>query len=179
MKNLILFSLVFIIALAACSRKATKTAQAPVNAPQDEMITQSDETVAPPAQTRADLIASFEKTACFGKCPVYQVKFYSDGKVTWYGRMNVDRKGWHTTYVLPAVLKRIKAKANELNYFDLEAKYPINMQVADLPSTITYIRIGDMEKQVVDTTDGPENLLAYENFLLDLINGLDWKAEEK
>ncbi len=179
MKKLLFPLLVAMLALVACHRKAGKVMQEPTTAPQDTVATQSDETVAPPAQSNAYLVAAFEKTACFGKCPVYQVKFYSDGKVTWYGRMNVERQGWHTARVLPDVLKRIKAKANELNYFDLEAKYPTNMQVADLPGTITYVRIGDMEKQVVDTLDAPENLLAFEQFLSELIEGLDWKAEEK
>ena len=179
MKKHFLFLFVAMVALTACHRKAANTVQEPATAPQDTVITQSDETVEPPTQSNAYLVAAFEKTACFGKCPVYQVKFYSDGKVTWYGRMNVERQGWHTAQVLPDVLKRIKAKANELNYFDLEAKYPTEMQVADLPSTITYVRIGDMEKQVVDTYDAPENLQAFEQFLSELIEGLDWRAEEK
>ena len=179
MKKLFLLLFVATGALAACHRKAAETVQEPATAPQDQAITQSDETVEPPTKSNAYLVAAFEKTACFGKCPVYQVKFYSDGKVTWYGRMNVERQGWYTAQVLPDVLKRIKAKANELNYFDLEAKYPTDLQVADLPSTITYVRIGDMEKQVVNTHDAPENLLAFEQFLSELIEGLDWRAEEK
>ncbi len=175
MKKLFLFLFVAMMVLAACHPKAGQVVQAP----QDTPMTQSDETVAPPSQSKAHLVAAFEKTACFGKCPVYQVKFYSDGKVTWYGRMNVERQGWFSATVSPEMLKRIRTKANELNYFDLNPKYPSEMQVADLPSTITYVRIGDMEKQVVNTYDAPENLLAFEQFLADLIEGLDWKAEEK
>lgn len=172
------FSFIFLVAtllLTACHRQTSKTVQA---VPLDTLITQSDETARPPEHF-AYLVAVFKKTACFGKCPVFEVKFYSDGKVTWYGKMNVDRQGWHTSMVSPEVLKSITSKAKELNYFDLEARYPADLQVADLPSTITYVRVGDVEKQVVNTHDAPENLLAFERFLSEIIESLNWKAEEK
>ncbi|MFQ5445887.1 MAG: DUF6438 domain-containing protein [Saprospiraceae bacterium] len=127
-------------------------------------------------EEEAHLVAAFEKTACYGKCPVYQVKFYSDGKVTWYGKLFVDRMGWHEAHVEPAVLKSIRDKVHETGYLDFESEYPTERRIADLPSTITYVRIGDVEKQVADTHDAPQELKEFEAFLEGLINGLEWKA---
>ncbi len=124
-------------------------------------------------------LAGFQKTACYGKCPVYQVKFYSDNTATWHGKMNVERMGWHEAKVDKEQIKAIKDKAFEIGYFDFYGEYPLEYKVADLPSTITYIRVGDMEKTIKNTHDGPDKLTEFEQYLESLIENLDWKAMEK
>jgi uncharacterized protein DUF6438 len=171
MKSLLLCSLMT-LTLGGCWSKTAKI----VETEEVEVIETTETTPAgeTPAQA-AYMVAAFEKTACYGKCPVYQVKFYNDGKVTWYGRMYVDRMGWHEARVEPAVLKSIRSKAHETGYLDFESEYPTERRIADLPGTITYVRIGDVEKQVSDTHDAPEKLKEFEAFLEGLINGLDWR----
>ena len=120
-------------------------------------------------------VAGYQKTACFGKCPVYQVKFYSDGKVTWYGQMNVERKGWYETKVDKTVLTDIRDKAHAAKYWDFSGEYPTGQKVADLPSTVTFIRAGDTQKTVVNTHQAPPELEAFEEYLEGIINGLDWR----
>ncbi|MEZ4935232.1 MAG: hypothetical protein R2788_24245 [Saprospiraceae bacterium] len=53
------------------------------------------------------------------------------------------------------------------------------MEVADLPSTITTVRYGDMIKSVKNTIEGPEKLNEFEVYLEGVINRLDWKPSEK
>ncbi|MBI1225185.1 MAG: hypothetical protein GC192_08080 [Bacteroidetes bacterium] len=164
--------------LFACNRKTTPpTTPTPLT---------TDVTTSKPDDTRPEIepkteayqVAGFQKTACFGKCPVYQVKFYSDGKVTWYGQMNVERKGWHEAKVDDKILAEIRAKAHAANYWDLASKYPEGQKVADLPSTVTFIRTGDMEKTVIDTYQGPAELVTFEDYLESLINGLRWQPTQ-
>jgi len=171
MKSLLLLPLLALV-LGGCCPKNAKTI---VN--EDVEVIETTETTptgGTPAQA-AYMVAAFEKTACYGKCPVYQVKFYSDGKVTWYGRLYVERMGWHEARVESAILKSIHDKALEADFLDFESEYPTEARIVDLPSTITYVRIGDMEKQVADTHDAPEKLKTFEAFLEGLINGLDWR----
>jgi hypothetical protein len=121
-------------------------------------------------------VAGFEKTPCFGKCPVYTVQFFSNGKVTWLGRMNVERMGAYEAFVTEGTLKSIRDRAFELNYLDLYNEYPHQgKRVADLPSTITFLRVSDIEKQVVNTHDAPHNLKQFEKYLEEIINGLAWR----
>lgn len=167
-----------LLALAACARKSTPAA-GPADQPATDTLQAESEEYAPPARPPRYLIASIEKTPCFGKCPVFQVQFYNDGLVKWNGRMNVERMGTYETHVDEDLLRRIKDKAKALHYFDLAPRYPEQSEVADLPSTITYVRVGDVEKQVVNTYQAPENLLAFENFLLELIERLNWKPADK
>lgn len=169
MKNILLF-LAAIFSLAACSRK-TVEAQPPATA---------ENGASEPTKTQAYQVVGYEKTACFGRCPVYQVKFFSDGTVSWNGRMNVERMGAHQAQVKPEVLKAIREKADEVRFFDFYNEYPTgDRKIADLPSTITYLRVGDMEKQVTNTHEAPEKLKEFERYLEDLIGKLEWKPSRK
>ena len=124
-------------------------------------------------------VVGFRKTACFGKCPVYEVKFYSDNRATWHGKMNVDKMGWYEAQLEGKTIKAIRDKAHEVGYFDFHNEYPVEHKIADLPSTITYLRIGDVEKKIKNTHDGPEKLAEFQHYLLDVINRLDWQATAK
>ncbi len=158
--------------LVACHRKTASTPTPPATPTPTEKP--SDKPTEP--KPEAYQVVGYQKTACFGKCPVYQVKFYSDGKVTWYGQLNVERKGWHETVVSKEVLKEIRDKAHAANFWDFAAAYPQGQKVADLPSTVTFIRAGDMEKIVINTHQAPVELEAFEDYLEGLINKLDWRA---
>lgn len=120
-------------------------------------------------------VAGYQKTACFGKCPVYQVKFFSDGKVTWHGQMNVERMGDFVSKVDEKTLAEIRDHAHAAHYWDFASKYPTDYRIADLPSTVTFIRTGDMEKTVVNTYQGPAELEEFQNYLESLIMDLQWR----
>lgn len=42
---------------------------------------------------------TMERTACYGRCPIYKVTIKSDGTVSWHGEMFVDVQGDRTTTV--------------------------------------------------------------------------------
>ena len=142
-----------LIAFIACNKKTGSGAkEEPVS--EKPATPNNKENEAEEPAPEAYQVLGFQKTACFGKCPVYQVKFYKDGRATWYGKMNVERMGWHETKVAKDDLKRLLDKAQEIGFFDFYNEYPTGQKVADLPSTITFIRIGDMEKSIKNTHDG-------------------------
>ena len=121
----------------------------------------------------------YRKTPCFGKCPVYEVKFYTDNTATWHGKMNVDRMGHYKAQMEGKMIKSMRDKAHELGFFDFHYKYPIEHKVADLPTTITYVRIGDVEKTVKNTHEGPEKLAEFEAYIESIIERLEWKPSSK
>ena len=171
--NIIFFALFFVaVATVACHRKAVSNVNPPaVEKPKPE----------PPAAEPAEeayQFAGYQKTPCYGTCPVYQVKIFSDGKATWYGKMNVERKGWYEGQISQSDLKLIREKVREVKFLDFENQYPTGQRVADLPTTIVYIRIGDMEKTVKDTHDAPEKLKEFEKFMETLIEGVAWRPSE-
>lgn len=174
MKLQTLLPLFALLALSflACNRKTTPP---PASTPSETAKPGNNRPESEPKKD-AYQVVGYQKTACFGKCPVYQVKFYSDGKVTWFGQHNVERLGWHEAKATDALLKEIRDKAHAVNYWDFAGVYPEGQRVADLPSTVTYIRTGDMEKSVVNTYQGPAELEAFEQYLESVINKLDWRT---
>ncbi len=172
----IFLTIITIAALVSCNQKKAQNPIDETTKPTTESPTTNEPEVEP---EKAYQVVGYQKTACFGKCPVYQVKFYSDNTATWHGKMNVDRMGWHEAQLEGKVLKDIRDKAFEVGYFDFYGEYPVKYKVADLPSTITYIRVGDMEKTIKNTHDGPEKLAEFEQYLEGMIERLVWKASAR
>ena len=119
-----------------------------------------------------------KKTPCFGKCPVFEAKLFSNGTATWYGKMNVERLGNYEAKIDLEKIREIQRNADSMGYWDLYEKYPLENQVADLPTTITSVRVGDMIKTVRNTHDAPPDLTKFENYLLDIMEGLEWSSTD-
>lgn len=172
---------IFILAnllLFACNNKTgDKTAETPapqVETPKEESTQDSEET---PEMTEEKpyVMASIRKTPCYGKCPVFEAKFYSDGRATYAGKMNVDKIGEFTGRVNEATMKSIKSKAMEVGYLDFLNEYPTGeVKIADVPTTHTSIRIGDMVKAVSNKYQGPEGLKVFEDFLMEIVDRVEW-----
>lgn len=175
--NLLKFSFLALFAIAlfgACNQKnANQTQDKPEEPVTDKPVVEEPATEKP-AEEVYQLIG-FQKTACFGKCPVYEVKFYSNNTATWHGRMNVEREGWHEAKLEGKVIGDIQKKADALGYWDFYERYPMENKVVDLPSTITYVRVGDMIKTVNNTHEAPKELEEFENYVSEVIEGLDWR----
>jgi TonB family protein len=79
---------------------------------------------------------SFERTACFGKCPTYQIELQANGTLTYHGKANVEKLGSFVTqcnakemlairkamikYKLPTksiTYKKKSSDLSELNYW--------------------------------------------------------------
>ena len=169
---LVILAIAAVAIFYACDMK--KTQDATTKADTKEPVTEPTKDPATHTESTHQLVG-FRKTACFGKCPVYEVKFFSDNTATYVGKMHVEMKGEYKAQLDRNTLKAIKDKAHEVGYFDFHNEYPIEHKVADLPSTYTYLRIGDMEKTIKNTHDGPKKLEEFQNFLSEIIEKLEWK----
>lgn len=171
----------FILSLAslllfACNTKTlnkTATTETPdIETPKEEKE-QEEEPKAEPSKPY--VLASIKKTPCYGKCPVFEANFYNDGRAEYFGKMNVKKMGSYASRIDDSTLKSIRSKAGEVGYFDLYNTYPTGeVKIADLPTTITSVRIGDMIKTVSNKYQGPEELKIFEDFLLEIVDRLEW-----
>ncbi len=181
MKNTILSiaALALIALFFSCDQKPAQGTKdvGKITKPNEELA-EKEEPEDRPAQQPYHAVG-YKKTPCFGKCPVYEVKIYSDNTATWQGKMHVDRIGWYEARLTDVTVQDIKDKASELGYLDLYNEYPVEHKVADLPSTITYVRYGDMIKSVKNTIEGPAELQEFEAYLEGVINSLEWKPTER
>lgn len=129
-----------------------------------------------PAKTdakAATVVASIERTACYGSCPIYRATFYSDGRVRYVGKRFVPNVGTYELQISPDDVKSIGAKAVEMGYFGLNDKY--DSPVTDFPSCVTTVNDGGQSKTVFDRVDGPKALKSFEKHLDSLLEGREFK----
>lgn len=79
---------------------------------------------------KKDALVYFGKTACLGKCPVYDVYVYNDGTVSYNGLKNVQKKGSFQAKISSKKLDEIKSEIKKIDFSIVDKK------VRDLPNTI-------------------------------------------
>jgi ankyrin repeat protein len=98
----------------------------------------------PPESTVITLL----RTACFGTCPGYRVELRGTGEVTYRGDDYVLVRGLHQWRVDPKSVAELLDLFKRSDYFHLKGYY--ELQVSDLPTYITSLRIGKQGKFVLD-----------------------------
>lgn len=185
MKNTILIILLLSTTLISCSQKnvdkttTAKIEKAKTVTPIKSDIDSKGESEIPiPVTPTVLLMAKINRTPCYGKCPVFTIELFDNGVVKYNGVAFVDKKGIFTAKVTPAFIANIQSKALSIKYLSLENKYPIApVVIADLPTTTTFIRIGEEGKQITNNFDAPRDLIDFENWLEHEFEKLDWQAE--
>ena len=125
-------------------------------------------------EIKKELIISLERTPCYGTCPIYKMKIFSDGSAFYHGERFVEKIGNYEFSVRKETVNYILKKADEIGFFELEDKYTAN--ITDLPKTITFIKNGKNKKRVVDYYGAPKTLKEFES----LVDGcIDYRKMKK
>ncbi len=165
-----LFILCGLVAMIGCRKTKNSVVETPTAVVKDSVLA-----VAP-----VDTLVYYERTACFGMCPIFKCVILSNN-VAWYeGRNFVDRIGTFQTNMDPTALQKIYAMCDQIGYFGFKEQYD-HAHVTDLPSVITRIRQGSKEHQVVNRYRGPRELNDLYALLDATIAASKWEqvAEEK
>src|SRR6185312_8690071 len=86
--------------------------------------------------------ASLERSACFGKCPVYSVTVYRDGRVVYDGRANVGQKGRVEGTLTPVQLGQLAQAFRNAHFFELQHQ-TTNRYATDMAgATLTFSDAG-------------------------------------
>lgn len=122
------------------------------------------------------LLASLRRAPCYGRCPVYEVQFYSNGQAVYQGERYVKRLGIYLAQVPGAGLDSILEHAQQAGFFSLADTYPENGHTLEgLPETTTFVNNGQRQKAIKDNYDAPLALIHFEQFLDELAQSLDWQ----
>jgi hypothetical protein len=79
------------------------------------------------------VLASLERTACYGRCPIYTVTVLRDGTVQWEGKHFVKLTGKASARLPAAKLAELADAFQKAGYFALKDKYT-RYDVTDHPS---------------------------------------------
>jgi hypothetical protein len=180
-----IFLVVFcLMCIFSCSKKVSDKMAPPPPTPQPQI-----EPAKPPLEAKTvedklsipegispDLLASLHRTPCFGSCPAYKVEIFKDGTVKYKGMGYVKRIGFFSAKADSDFMAELQKQAQTINYMKLGNKYPAeNVEMTDLPKTISYIRVGNDGKQIINNFDAPKELVAFERWFEKHIETLKWQ----
>jgi len=125
--------------------------------------------------TQDDILLSMKKSSCYGPCPVYEMKIYTNGFVTLIAEEHLDLKGEFYTKLPGSKVKALVSKFNEIGFFEMEGQY--TSITKDLPTTWVYFSKEGRQKRIKDYDGAPESLRDLEKELSSLLESEDWKKK--
>lgn len=112
------------------------------------------------------LLASLERTACFGWCPVYKVEIFRDGVVEYEGKKYVKIQGQATGHVSAEQLLALEEQFRDRSFLTFEDAYE-RSHTTDCPSAYTTYAFHGFTKTVrhylADDCAVPPSLTALEH----------------
>ena len=101
---------------------------------------------------------AMQRSACLGRCPVYEVKISSDGKVTFQGEKYVAYVGTHSGSARASDLARLDQTLSAVDFFSLRRQYESGEDgcttwMTDNPTVRIRVAAGGKEHEVTTTTD--------------------------
>ena len=117
------------------------------------------------AKTDTVLLASIERTPCFGKCPTYKTTVYLSGYVVYEGKQNVKNIGLFSTRLDKSKVEEIKNYIVRNKILDMNDEYK-NPHIADYPGTITEANLNNKYKHILEMDPkAPKEIKDFQNFL--------------
>ena len=109
------------------------------------------------------IIISLEKTACFGRCPVFKIIIYNNGEALYNGLKFVKKVGEYDLKVSKREINKILSKAKKIGFNNLKNEY--SERITDLPTT--YIMINN--KKIKDYYGAPSKLKDLEKMIENIV----------
>ncbi|MGV3620780.1 MAG: DUF6438 domain-containing protein [Archangium sp.] len=151
---------VMVLALVSC--KST-----PEKAPEEDVKT------APVTEAKPDdLLLSLKRTPCFGRCPVYTVQVFADGRVRWVGDANVRERGEREARLSADEVAKIAARIDASDFATWKTDY-MNHQVTDMPGAVLTWK-GKTIRHYHGDESAPVDLMALETELDVLLGTAKW-----
>ncbi|HEX2249553.1 MAG TPA: DUF6438 domain-containing protein [Gemmatimonadales bacterium] len=113
----------------------------------------------PSSEQRVDVsapttpVVALERTACFGRCPVYRISVSPSGAVFYEGRAHVRHLGEATAQVPADSVRALLSELDRAGYFSFADRYAAaepscGRYATDLPTVITTVRLKDRTKRI-------------------------------
>lgn len=110
---------------------------------------------------------------CYGPCPVYAVRFFSDGRAKFTGEDFVNLLGNHRAQINVAEFELLALAISYLRFGNLRRNYAVDHTDAD--TTTTWIVRRGRRRTVEDYGGaGPQRLRQIESLIDDAAAGLQW-----
>lgn len=126
--------------------------------------------------SHSEYFLSFEKTPCFGKCPIYNMTANHKGDLVLDAKRFMELEGLYKATLNETGLEELNAVINNLDWQNLEEEYLIGY--SDLPSTEVKFSTtpGDTIYVRWESDRAPESLLKLGKKMEQIQKNTSWKA---
>ncbi len=100
------------------------------------------------------LLASIERSACFGKCPQYKTIIYKSGFAEYYGKKDIDKIGYYTGQLNADDLNRLYSLIRTYKMEEKDTAY-INKYLADFPAWSLWVSDLNPTKHIQISHEAP------------------------
>ena len=124
------------------------------------------------AEKNGALILSMQRTPCYGRCPVYDIKLYRNGLLIYNTKQFADTVACRYLILSKQEIEEVKSRFDNSNFFSLADQYPEDRKApTDIPSCILYYSNGAQQKTITDKRlQTPEALTTLEKSVDALLN---------
>ncbi len=120
------------------------------------------------------VVFTFQKTSCFGKCPVFSMTIEGHTHtITYIGKYNVEKIGEYKKSITDKEISSLKEAFENAHFFDFEDKY--TKLVSDFPTTYIGYSINGKTKNIEDYFGAPAELKKLESLLEKISISDGWK----
>ncbi len=180
MKSKYLILILAVLVFASCTkRSAMKSDRTEKVTPEEQIESALLESSQLVEGFVVDTFFYYQRGACYGMCPIFNLTIYNDGHAIYEGKNFVDRIGIYRTTMDEAVLQKVTQAAESIGYFSFEDIYD-NPHITDIPTTKTALRKDYKLKWVTNRYKGPAGLKVFYNEIDSIIEQHNWmKVSER
>ncbi|MFT4662467.1 MAG: hypothetical protein ACI8XB_002757 [Patiriisocius sp.] len=120
------------------------------------------------------LFMSYERTACFGRCPIYKLRIFDSGFTSYEGINFVEMMGMYYTQLPEEDLINLEKQLADMYFYQFEDNYD-NENLMDLPSKIVVLNKPNNKKRIKARYEVPEELVKLFDDFDAMIDEINWK----
>lgn len=128
-----------------------------------------------PDSAPAPELIRYERTACFGPCPVDVLRVFADGRLRYEGGAHAPRTGPYTGQLSAAERTALVQQFEAAQFFNLAPAYV--SRATDLPTYYLTYSAGGRSRRVKDYGAAPVRLKNLEAQLEKLIDADRWRPD--
>jgi hypothetical protein len=125
---------------------------------------------------------ALERTACFGRCPVYQISVSPDGVVSYEGKAHVRHLGPATGQISVEQVSFLVSELEKGGYFSFAPRYTpgdsaCGRYATDSPAVITSVQSGGRAKRIehdYGCSSAPGALVVLERRIDEVLGSSRW-----
>ncbi len=129
-------------------------------------------------KTEDILTLYYERTPCFGMCPIFKLEVFQSGKARFEGKNYTELIGIYSSQFTLQEMDKINAVANRIGFFQFQEKYD-NPAIQDFPTITVALYKEEKLKYVVNKYKGPKELNELYTLLDKIIDEKQWTLIKK